>query len=70
MCDDRWSESIAVRSLAFVETVKNELGFKALYREVTGVDGTYALREEGEAYGSNFAGENEVLRSENTRFRD
>jgi hypothetical protein len=40
--------------------VRNELGFKAFYREVTGVDGTYALREEGDAYESNFAGENEV----------
>ena len=40
--------------------MRNELGFKAFYREVTGVDGTYALREEGDAYESNFAGENEV----------
>jgi hypothetical protein len=26
--DDRWSEAIAVGSLAFVETVKNDLGVK------------------------------------------
>jgi hypothetical protein len=30
--------------------------------------GTYALREQSEAYGSNFTGKNEALRSENTRF--
>ena len=32
--DDRWSEAIAVGSLAFVETVKNELGSKAMHRAV------------------------------------
>jgi hypothetical protein len=28
MRDDRWSESIAVGSLAFIDQVKNELGFR------------------------------------------
>jgi putative transposase len=32
--DDRWSEAIAVGSLPFVETVKNDLGVKAMHREV------------------------------------
>jgi hypothetical protein len=32
--DARWSESVAVGSLAFVEEVKVELGAKALHREV------------------------------------
>ena len=45
MRDDRWSEAIAVGSLAFVETVKNDLGVKAAHREVLEADGTYALRE-------------------------
>ena len=31
--DDRWSEAIAVGSLAFVETVKNDLGVKARHRD-------------------------------------
>jgi hypothetical protein len=66
--DDRWSEAIAVGSLAFVEKVKSELGFKAAHREVIELDGTYALREEGEAYGHNFGAENEALSLENTRF--
>ena len=30
--------------------------------------GTYVLRQESEAYRRNFAGENEVLSSENARF--
>ena len=35
---------------AFVEKVKSELGIKALHRELEQVDGTYGLRESGEAY--------------------
>jgi len=64
--DNRWSEAIAVGSLAFVETVKNDLGMKATHREVIEADGTYALREPTEAYGLNFIGEPEALSSENT----
>jgi hypothetical protein len=43
--DDRWSEAIAVGSLAFVANVKGELGSKALHRTVEHRDGAYALRE-------------------------
>ena len=64
--DDRWSESIAVGSLAFIDQVKNELGFKAMHREVLETDGTFALREPAESYSGNFTGENEALSSENT----
>jgi putative transposase len=42
--DARWSEVVAVGSLAFVDKVKSELGAKALHREPEQVDGTYALR--------------------------
>ena len=68
--DDRWSESIAVGSLAFVENVKNQLGIKASHRDVIEADGTYALREAGEAYGVEFAAESEALRSQNIFFWD
>jgi putative transposase len=68
--DDRWSESIAVGTLVFVENVKSELGFKAAHRDVIQGDGSYALRESGEAYGLGFAAESEVLRAENTFFWD
>jgi hypothetical protein len=70
MREGRWSETIAVGSLNFVETVKNELGFKAAHREVIAEGGAHALREGSEAYGFNFAGENEAVNSENTRFWD
>ena len=56
------------RQSEFVEKVKSELGFKAAHREVIEGGGTYALREQSEAYGSDFTGKNEVLSSENTRF--
>lgn len=64
--DARWSEAVAVGSLAFVEKVKSELGIRALHRELEQVDGTYALRESGEAYRGQFDSKNEVLRTENT----
>jgi hypothetical protein len=51
--DARWSEAVAVGSLAFVEKVKSELGIKTLHRELEQVDGTYALRESGEATETN-----------------
>ena len=68
--DDSWSEAIAVGSLAFVENVKNQLGIKASHRDVIEADGTYALREAGEAYGVEFATESEALRSQNIFFWD
>ena len=66
--DDRWSEAIAVGSLAFVERVKNDLGIKADRRDVIESDGSYVLREPAEAYVLKFAGGNEALRSQNTFF--
>jgi hypothetical protein len=37
--DDRWSEGIAVGSLVFVESVKSELGGRAMHRRVEQKDG-------------------------------
>jgi len=37
--DARWSEAVAVGSLAFVEKVKSELGIKALHRELEQMTG-------------------------------
>lgn len=66
--EGRWSEAIAVGNLNFVEKMQNELGYKAAHRQVIESGGTYELREQTESYGPNFSGQNEVLRSENTRF--
>lgn len=64
--DDRWSEAIAVGSLAFIETVKNDLGVKAAHRDMVKLDGSYALREPTEAYAGKATGKNEALRTQNT----
>ena len=55
-----------VGSLAFVERIKDDLGSKAMHREVLETDGTYALREPSEAYTRNLTDENEALSSQNT----
>jgi len=65
--EDRWSAAIAVGSKSFVANVKSELGYKAAHRAVVELDGSYALCEEREAYGSNFGGENGLLSLENIR---
>jgi putative transposase len=64
--DYRWSEAIAVGSGGFVESVKGELGSKALHRGVEQIGGAYTLREQSEAYDGNLPSESEPLRSENT----
>lgn len=64
--DDRWSEAIAVGSLAFVDSIKNQLGTKGAHREVVEADGGYALRETTEAYAGRFPGEIDALRLQNT----
>jgi putative transposase len=63
-----WSKAVAVGSSSFVNKLKSKIGFKAAHREVTEAEGTYALREEDEAYRPNFADESEALSSKNTRF--
>jgi putative transposase len=54
MGDDRWTESIAVGSLTFIDQVKNELGFKADHRDVIESDGSYVLRQAAEGYALDF----------------
>jgi len=41
--DERWSDAIEVGSLTFLENVKSDLGFKAVYREVTYRENTTSL---------------------------
>ena len=60
------SEAIAVGSLAFVNKVKSELGFKGGYREVTEVGGMYTLREQNEAYAGDSGSESDVLMPDNS----
>jgi hypothetical protein len=51
----RWSEAVAVGSLAFVENVKAELGAKALHRELEQVDGRIRCENPVKLTGANLA---------------
>ena len=64
--DDRWSQAIAVGSLAFVDRVTADLGIKARHRSTTEAEGTYALREQEGTYTGVFSPKNHLLRLDNT----
>lgn len=64
----KWTKSIAVGSVEFVEKIKTELGSKTIGREIAAVDGACELREPVASYNANFAGKNSGLRSEKTHF--
>ncbi len=63
--DERWTESIAVGSEAFVMATKEKLGFRAKGREVIGGDGSYELKESPAPYSGILGHENVVLRLQN-----
>ncbi len=44
--------------------MKNNLGVKAMHRELVETDETYALRESAEAYAGKFTGKIEALRTQ------
>jgi hypothetical protein len=63
--DEKWAESLAVGSEAFVRATKEQLGFKARGREVIGREGSYELRESAAPYEGILGHENAVLRPQN-----
>ena len=66
--DERWTESIAVGSEAFVMATKEKLEFRAKGREVIGGDGSYELKESPAPYSGILGHENAVLRPQNEYF--
>jgi REP element-mobilizing transposase RayT len=66
--DEKWTESVAVGSEAFVKSTKERLGFKARARELIGGEGSYELRETAAPYNGYFGHENGVLRLQNEYF--
>jgi hypothetical protein len=68
--DEKWVESVAVGSEAFVRATKEELGFKAKGREVIGGVGSYELRESPASYRAILGHENDPLRPQNGYFWD
>jgi REP element-mobilizing transposase RayT len=66
--DEKWTESVAVGSKAFVTAMKETLGNKGEGRAVTGGDGRYELRDPPAAYRGILGGGNVVLRTQNEYF--
>jgi putative transposase len=64
--EPRWSESVAVGRLEFVERVAAELGTRALYWRVQEAGDGYVLRESPQAYCAFSVGEIEPLSSKST----
>ena len=58
----KWTQSIAVGNKYFVEQVKDNLGFKAIGRKVTGTGDDFELKESVSPYRVNFTGEISTLR--------
>jgi putative transposase len=50
----KWTESVAVGSRDFVETVKAKLGIRAKGRRVSGIDGESSLCEPQVSYSADF----------------
>ena len=65
-----WSESVAVGSKDFVETIKKKLGLRAKGRKILENDGGFQLREKTVSYIANFDSKNDNIGGQNTFFWD
>jgi len=59
--ESQWSNSIAVGSESFVETIKAQLSVSAKYRAVESDNDAFVLQEPSTAYSAHFGDEKEVL---------
>ena len=59
--DDRWSESIALVNLAFIDEVRSGLGFKAAHRDIVNFVEVMRCGSPAEEYALKFAAETEAL---------
>jgi len=66
--ESKWTQSIAVGNMSFVESIKQQLGIRAKGRTVAGSRDSYQLRDEQVAYNSNFTPEKGVLSANNAYF--
>jgi hypothetical protein len=64
--EKRWSESIAVGSLCFLEKVKTELGARGFGRSVFSSADGHELRESQVSYNGHLGGKKRVLSHENS----
>ena len=49
--ESKWTQSVAVGSKTFIETMKEGLGFRAKGRKIIHADDTFELREVIRSYG-------------------
>lgn len=63
--DEKWTESIAVGSRAFVTTTRERLGLTAKRHPIMQADGSCSLGEPAESYNGDFGHKNEGLSHEN-----
>jgi putative transposase len=68
--EDKWTDSIAVGSKGFVESVKAALGIRAKGRKTKEAGVNFELREPAAPYGALFGGENEAIGGDNTYYWD
>ena len=68
--EDKWTNSIAVGSKGFVESVKSALGIRAKGRKTKEAGSNYELRKPAAPYGAFFGGKNEDIGVGNTYFWD
>ena len=54
--DDKWTQSIAIGDKKFVEMVKDKLGYRAIGRKVSEMDGDFELKENVSPYRVGFMG--------------
>jgi REP element-mobilizing transposase RayT len=66
--DERWSQSLAVGSQAYLDKIKAALGGRATHRQIAQADGIHALREPVTSYTPQFEGRNSPPRPNNTHF--
>jgi hypothetical protein len=66
--ESKWTESVAVGNIQFIEEVRKELGTGAAGRDILKSGASYKLREPGISYSYDFGVKNGTLSPENTYF--
>ena len=68
--ESKWTESVAVGNMQFIGTVREELGIRAIGREVIETGASHELREPGVSYSHDFGAKNGTLSPENAYLWD
>jgi hypothetical protein len=66
----KWTESVAVGSKHFIDTVRDKLGIRVAGRDIIMSGVSHELREPGVSYSCDFGAKNGILNPKNTYFWD